>query len=93
MRSAYISPIFWTNVFDRAVRTAAQFGLAFLLSILGESATTGFSSADINILDLTLWMLSGLIVSVLTSLAFPKKVLNVLEEEDEEEEPENNHPV
>lgn len=82
MKSAYTSPIYWTNVMDRALRTGAQFGIAFLLAVFGESATTGFNSTEIDFLALGGWMLAGVIISVLNSLAFPKKVAGFIEPDD-----------
>lgn len=84
MKSAYTSPIFWTQVMDRALRTGAQFGLAFLLAVFGESAQTGFDGALIDFLALAGWMLAGVIISVLNSLAFPKKVAGFIEPDDQD---------
>lgn len=83
MKLAYTSPIFWTNVMDRAIRTGGQFGVAFLLAVFGDSATRGFDGAHIDFLALAGWMLAGVIMSVLTSLAFPDKVAGYIEPEDQ----------
>ncbi len=73
---AYQTRSFWDAVLDRGIRTAGQFGVAYLIATLGQEAVSGgFNGLTINYLELLGWMLGGLVASLLTSLAFPSKLV------------------
>lgn len=72
---AYQTRSFWESVLDRCVRTGGQFGVSYLVVTLGQQATeTGFNGLTLNYLELLGWVLGGVVVSLLTSLAFPGKL-------------------